>query len=137
MKRVRKIIVEIVAFLLIVLFTYTATSKLFGYSNFKFQLTRSPFITGIAGTIAWLLPMSEIIIACMLCINRLRQTGLYASFFMMLVFTGYIYAMLHFSPFLPCSCGGVLAAMSWQQHFYFNIFFIILALTGIVAFETN
>lgn len=35
--------------------------------------------------------------------------------------------ILHFSSYVPCSCGGVLDDMDWMTHFYFNLAFIVLA----------
>src|SRR5699024_6001254 len=32
-----------------------------------------------------------------------------------------------YSPSLPCSCGGVLEAMDWEAHLYFNLGFTLLA----------
>nr|WP_276834881.1 MauE/DoxX family redox-associated membrane protein [Chryseobacterium cucumeris] len=47
--------------------------------------------------------------------------GLIGSFVLMLIFTGYIALLLSKSKNLPCSCGGILEKMSWNQHLYFNI----------------
>jgi uncharacterized membrane protein YphA (DoxX/SURF4 family) len=126
----RATIVQIICSLLIVLFIYAGLSKLLNYQSFRFELGRSPFITKIAGFVAWSLPTIELVISILLVIKKTRLLGLYASFFLMVLFTGYIYMMLHYSPFLPCSCGGILSSMSWSQHFYFNILFTCLALIG-------
>ena len=123
---------ELTCFLLILLFTYAGLSKLFNIGTFRFQLGRSPFVTNISGFVSWFLPISELVIAALLAVKKSRLFGLYASFFMMLLFTGYIYAMLHYSYYVPCSCGGVLSKMSWNQHLIFNIFFSLIALTGIL-----
>jgi len=128
----RKVIVEIISGLLILLFVYAAISKLLDYNTFKFQLGRSPYVTGIAGFVAWALPVGELIVASLLIIKRTKLFGLYASFFLMLLFTGYIYAMLHFSYYIPCSCGGILSKMSWNQHLIFNVVFTCLALSAIL-----
>ena len=77
--------------------------------------------------IAATLPAGELLVAASLLFKRTRLTGLYASFFLMALFTGYIFMMLHFSYDLPCSCGGVLAKMSWQDHLLFNSAFTLLA----------
>lgn len=74
----------------------------------------------------------EILIACLLIFEGSRSVALYASFTLMVMFTAYIYIILNFSDFVPCSCGGVLEKLSWTQHLIFNIFFIILA--GIAVF---
>src|SRR5690606_14703009 len=50
----------------------------------------------------------------------------------MVMFTAYIFIILNFSDFVPCSCGGVLEKMSWTQHLIFNVVFIILA--GVAVF---
>ncbi len=131
----RKTILGIISALLVLLFAYAGLSKLLDYNTFKFQLGRSPYVTGIAGFVAWALPVCEIIIVLLLIIQRTRLLGLYASFFLMLLFTGYIYAMLHFSYYIPCSCGGILSKMSWSQHLVFNVVFVFIALAGILLEE--
>lgn len=126
----KKYIVDIIAALLILLFMYAAVSKLLDYDTFKLQLGKSPYLTAYAASIAWLVPVTELIICIMLIVPPIRIAGFLASFFMMLLFTGYIYLMLYHSSYLPCSCGGILSRMSWEDHFYFNIVFTLLSLTG-------
>lgn len=127
----RKLFVELPAVLLVALFTYAAISKLLQYSTFQHQLGQSPFVTAYANTIAWALPLFELLIAALLVIPSTRLAGFYLSYVIMLAFTIYIYAMLHYSYFVPCSCGGLLSQMNWDQHFIFNIVFTIIALVGI------
>lgn len=133
----KKITVEIISALLVALWAYAAISKLLDYGTFKFQLGRSPYVTNIAGFIAWFLPLTELTVATLLIITKTRLLGLYSSFFLMLMFTGYIYAMLHFSYYVPCSCGGILSKMSWNQHLLFNIAFTVLALIGILLSDID
>ena len=121
---------EIAASLLVILFIYAGISKLVNYAEFRFQLGRSPYVTGIAGFVAWFMPALEIVAAILLALKKTRLIGFYISFFIMVLFSGYIYAMLHYSPYLPCSCGGVLSMMTWQQHLYFNLFFVLVAAGG-------
>ncbi|MEG0917288.1 MAG: hypothetical protein RSF68_09775, partial [Myroides sp.] len=35
-------------------------------------------------------------------------------------FTVYIFLILNYSPFVPCSCGGVLEDLGWWEHLWFN-----------------
>src|SRR5579863_929688 len=129
----RQIIPEIAGSLIIMLFVYAALSKLIDYDIFRYQLERSPFFYGYANILAWLVPSMELTAASLLTIKRARLAGFYLSFFLMLTFTGYIFAILHFADEIPCSCGGVLSMMSWNQHFIFNIVFTLIALTGILT----
>lgn len=128
----QKLIVEILATMQVILFMYTALNKLLNYQRFQWQLSKSPYLTEIQGVLVWSVPTMEIVVALLLVIRPLRLLGFYVSFFMMLLFTGYVYIMLHYSYYVPCACGGVLASMSWNQHFIFNSVFSVLALAGIV-----
>lgn len=123
--------IQIICTLLILLFVYAGVSKLLGYAEFRMQLGRAPFIASYAGIIAWLVPTIELVIVAMLTIMRTRKMGLYASLILMIIFTGYIAGMLLSGTHLPCSCGGVINGLSWGQHLMFNIFFILLSITGI------
>ena len=134
---VRKIITtEVISSLLIILFIYTSLSKLSAYDNFTAQLSKSPFITSYANSIAWSIPTVEILISLLLVIKKTRLIGLYASFFLMSLFTAYLIIMLNFSYHIPCSCGGVLQYLSWNEHIVFNAFFIVIAGAGVLL-KTN
>lgn len=122
---------EIIIYLFVFLFAYAALSKLLDFQNFKVQLEKSPLLTSFSALLVVTIPLLEILISVILLINRTRLIGLYASFTLMVLFTGYIFAILHFSPSIPCSCGGILAKMGWNTHLYFNILFVGLALTAI------
>jgi len=126
----KRTIPGIIALLFIVLFLYTGISKLMEYTVFKEQIATSPILAPVAPFIAWALPLAEFAVAVLLFIPKWKLWGLYASFALMLAFTGYIVAILNFSAELPCSCGGVLEEMSWDQHLVFNIVFTALALVA-------
>ena len=131
----KKIAIEIICFLFILLFTYAAIMKLMDVQKFTVQIGQSPLLTDFAGVVAWAVPISELLIAGMLAITRLRLWGLYAAFGMMTLFTAYIIAILQFSEHVPCSCGGVLESMGWTEHLIFNIGFVILGLSGVILYS--
>lgn len=126
----KTIIVEIICALFVILFIYTGLNKLLDYDTFKFQLGRSPYLQDFSRSIALLLPPGELLVAIALVIKRTRLAGFYASFFLMSLFTGYVTIMLSLSYYLPCSCGGILQALSWQGHLVFNSVFTLLAIAG-------
>ncbi len=132
LKRYQKSIKVIVSYGFVILFLYAAFSKLLDFETFTVQLAQSPLLSAYAGIIAWAVPGLEILIALFLTIPKFRLPALYASFTLMVMFTAYIYIILNFSDFVPCSCGGVLEKLSWTQHLILNVVFIILA--GVVVF---
>jgi uncharacterized membrane protein YphA (DoxX/SURF4 family) len=131
------IIADIISALLLILFLYTAISKLLDYTNFRATLSRSPLLSPFAAHLAYLIPVIELIIVVLLFIPSFRRWGFYASFILIALFTGYLTYMILYTPDLPCSCGGVLAALSWKQHIFFNGAFIFLSLTGILLYNRN
>lgn len=128
----KAILIEIICFLFIVLFMYAAVSKLLDYQKFAIQIGQSPLLTGFGGSIPWLVIATEIAISLLLMLPRFRLVALFACFSLMTMFTSYIVAILNFSSYVPCSCGGILEKLTWRDHLIFNVTFIVLALVGIV-----
>jgi hypothetical protein len=133
----KNIITEIICSLLAILFVYASLSKLLDYNVFKMQLSRSPFITHFSTIIASLLPTIEIITGSLFVFGKWRLNALYASLFLLTLFTAYLVAMLNFSYYIPCSCGGVLSMLTWKQHIVFNAAFILLSLIAIFLSTRN
>lgn len=127
----RKIILEVICFLFVLLFLYAAFTKLLDYQKFTVQVGQSPLLTGFGDTIPWLVISLEILVAGLLMFPRTRLVALFASFSLMTMFTAYIVAILNFSPYVPCSCGGVLEKLGWTEHLIFNGLFMVLGVIGI------
>ena len=125
-------IAETVTVLFIILFLYTGISKLMDYSVFKEQIATSPLLAPVAPLIAAVLPWLEFAVIALLAIPRWRLKGLYMSLLLMLIFTCYIIAILTLNKHIPCSCGGVIELLSWNEHIIFNSAFIILGIMGVV-----
>jgi hypothetical protein len=129
----KKTIVDIISAMLILLFVYAATAKLLDETNFRHQLKLSPFIGAFAGTIAIVLPVVELTTAALLTVKNTRFYGLLASLLLLIIFTGYIAAMLLSGVHLPCSCGGVISRLSWHKHLIFNLFFLPITIIAFVV----
>ncbi|MEJ0055985.1 MAG: MauE/DoxX family redox-associated membrane protein [Bacteroidota bacterium] len=127
----RQIVLEIICFLFILLFAYAAVIKLLDYQKFTVQIGQSPLLTGFGDLIPWLVISIELVISIALLFQRVRLIAFFASFSLMVMFTSYVIAILLFSPYVPCSCGGVLEKMGWTEHLVFNTAFIILGFIGI------
>lgn len=130
----RTIIIEIIAYAFILLFMYTALSKLFIYNTYVSDLERSPLIGGFARPLSILLPVIEIVISVLLFIpaEGARTRGLQGALGLMLLFTIYVSILVFTRSSLPCSCGGLIRELTWKQHFFFNIFFTGLAAFGLL-----
>lgn len=127
--------VLIVRYFVVLLFVYAAISKLITFEEFKVQLTQSPLLSMYAGVIAYLVVISELVIAFLLTLRSTRLIGLYLSYSLMVAFTIYIYLILNYSDFIPCSCGGVLEKLGWKEHLWFNIIISVLILLALIYQE--
>lgn len=124
--------ITFVRYFFVLLFVYAAISKLTTFEAFQVQLAQSPLLSAFASSISYSILILELFIAVLLCIKRSSLLGLYLSFGLMLSFTIYIYLILNFSDFIPCSCGGILEKLGWTEHLWFNIACVLLALIALV-----
>lgn len=121
----------------IILFSYTAVSKLLDYEKFVFQMRLAPvpFMKTMAPVIGRVLPWIELALVVMLYKEKTRLLAYKASFVLMVLFEIYITWMKVVSVrtgiTLPCTCGGILSRMGWEQHLFFNASVIVLLLLSI------
>lgn len=133
----KRIIAEVTIYLFIALFVYTSYSKFETIEDFKTILGKSPLIGRYNTIIAWTIPIVEMVVVIFLLIPPTKKLGLFACLVTMLGFTSFlIYGLLSESK-LPCHCGGVVSSLSWQEHIWFNLVFIILAIAGLKFYKKN
>ncbi|MCT2561821.1 MauE/DoxX family redox-associated membrane protein [Chryseobacterium herbae] len=135
MKKSFYIFPDIIAYFFVLLFCYAASSKVFDFENFQVQLAQSPLLSAYAGAISYAVIIVELIIVLLLCIKSTRLTGLYLSLGIMISFTVYIYLILNYSDFVPCSCGGILEKLGWTEHMIFNIVCVLMAFSAVCIVE--
>jgi uncharacterized membrane protein YphA (DoxX/SURF4 family) len=128
---------EFICLLYTLLFVYAAVSKLLDFQNFQVQLGQSPLISAFAGWISFMVPAIEFLICILIMIPETRLIGLFSAYGLMTLFTVYIFIILHYSSFVPCSCGGILEKLNWNQHLIFNLIFVLLALCAILLYVSN
>ncbi len=121
-----------ISYFFILLFCYAAFSKCYDFEDFQVQIAQSPLLSAYAGFVSYAVIVAELLIVILLFVPRTRMAGLYASLAIMVAFTGYIYLILNYSDFIPCSCGGILEKMDWTEHLIFNIACVIIAGAGIL-----
>ena len=129
----KTITIQIISALLILLFTYSAINKLIDHTDFINTLQTAAFFGNEYKLISWAVPITELGVVLLLIFQRTRIYGYYASVAILYTFTFYIAWMLLYTNNLPCSCGGVLSALTWPQHLLFNIIFLLLSAIGILV----
>ncbi|MEH6659588.1 MauE/DoxX family redox-associated membrane protein [Leeuwenhoekiella marinoflava] len=129
-RSIKHVISQGVISFFILLWVYAATAKLLEFDQFKVQLSQVSFLKPMAGLLVYIIPLVEYSLAALLLVSRTRRLGLMSSAILMSVFTVYIAGMISFNPELPCSCGGIINELTWQQHLVFNLFVTALVYWG-------
>lgn len=126
---------SIVAYFIALLFVYAAMSKLLDFENFQVQLAQSPLLSAYAGFISYAVIIVEFALAVYVCVSDYQLLALYGSLGLMTAFTIYIYLIINYSDFVPCSCGGILEKLGWTEHLIFNSVVVLLIFTAILYRE--
>lgn len=124
-----------IAYFFILLFCYASISKILDFENFQVQIAQSPLLSAYAFLITYGILILELLVCILLIFKKTRVAGLFGAYILMVLFTVYIYLILNFSDFIPCSCGGILEKMDWNTHLIFNILCIAFAVSAIVLAE--
>jgi putative oxidoreductase len=133
---------EFIAAFLMLLFSYTAASKLLEHARFLFQLRLSPLpqMATFAELLSWSVPILEILVAIVLVVGMITghflNKGLWISLVLISSFEIYITAMFFSGKDLPCACGGVISLMSWRGHVIFNALTIIMIAAALIDWST-
>lgn len=124
-------IVTAICWLCMALFFYTAYAKIVDHARFYNGLTRVHLISGFAVFTSYAVPVVEIVVALLLLIPQSAKMGLYSFIVVMTSFTIYIISAMIWEKKLPCHCGGAIEKLSWGQHIWFNLAFIIIAIVAL------
>ncbi len=118
--------------ILLSLWIPASIDKFINFEVFKNGLILQPFNDSFAEVLAYILPGLEALTALLLLLESLRRYGMILSLILMAVFTGYIGTALAGAwQELPCGCGSVISGLSWKQHFFFNLFFLLISGYGV------
>ena len=113
------------------LFAYTAYEKIMDHERFMKGISKVEIIGKFAFLISWSVPILEGLIAVLILIPDTAKIGLWSFFGMMVIFSVYILTALIWASKLPCHCGGVIESLTWTEHLWFNLGFILLSLIAI------
>ncbi|GAA4090801.1 MauE/DoxX family redox-associated membrane protein [Mucilaginibacter panaciglaebae] len=131
------IVVALITAIFVLLFSYTSISKFLDYNRFVFQMRQAPIpiVKSIAPFLGWLIPIVESTLVIGLLIKKTRAISLFASVLLLVAFEFYIGGMLLSGLDLPCTCGGIISTMSWNQHLLFNGIVILIGTIAIIKFQ--
>lgn len=124
-------ILQGITILLLLLWIPTSLNKLINFEAFKQDIYKQPFNFILAKVIIYSIPFLEILTVILIVIPQYRRWGFILSTYLMSIFTLYIAsALLNMWDKLPCGCGLILSQLNWQEHFWFNLTFLLLSIAA-------
>ncbi len=122
-----------IRFAFIVLMIYAAITKLMDFTQFYNDLLNSPVFGNkhLVRFVSAFVPIIELGIAGLLISAKYKEFAMYLASGLMLLFSIYIIWIMEFSADVPCSCGGIINNLTWQEHLLFNSGFLLLGILGI------
>ena len=132
----RKIALESIISLLILLFLYTGLTQLLAYKYFHGNIYNQPIFQWSKPILVYAVPGVQLLIVAGLLFEKTRMKALWASLILLSIFAAYIVLIiLNMLARVPCSCGGVISTFTWPQHLVFNLFFMLLNVIAIVLMK--
>jgi len=128
---ITKTLVKLIAIALAVLLAYAAVDKLEHYTLFSLQLNRFPISIPVIHEQAWIVPVAELIIALLLLLPFSRLKALFASLFLLGMYTLYLTCMLDSRFYLTCKCGEPFQALSLKMHILVTL--VCVLFTGVAV----
>ena len=126
-----RILYNIIVIVLLAFWLYVLIEQLTNLEGFKTGISRQPLPVFLILVTIYLLPVLELFIIISLMFIKLHKIGLFLSVILMTAFTIYVgTAILGLWNQVPCTCGSVIKGISWKQHFFFNLFFLVLSVLG-------
>jgi hypothetical protein len=130
-------IVIAIRWLCMALFLYTAYAKINDHERFLRGLKNVHLISSSAGFISFAVPIIEISVALLLLIPKTAKLGIHGFIAVVSSFTIYIISAMIWEKNLPCHCGGAIEKLSWSQHIWFNLAFIVIAIIALRLIKLN
>ncbi|MFS0491879.1 MauE/DoxX family redox-associated membrane protein [Leadbetterella byssophila] len=124
---------KLITLALLTLWIPVSIDKWINFEIFQNGLIRQPFSDQLGQVLSYLLPVVETATIILLVVEKWRKAGMLLSTALMAVFTCYIgLALLGAWDKLPCGCGSVISQLTWKQHFFFNLAFLLLSAYGLL-----
>lgn len=118
--------------MLLILWIPTLTEKVLNFNRFKSDMLSQPFDDNLAPWVFYSIPLLEGGVILLLIKPAYQRLGLILSSILLLIFTVYVSsAILGMWERIPCGCGLIISGMSWHQHFFFNVCFLLISILGL------
>lgn len=125
---VRKLLIQLAVFVLVIIWTYSGLEKLLDWNRSWNAFHNQTFPSDLADILSYVVPISELVLALLLVLGNTRWWGLMGSLLLLTVFATYV-GLVWWGAFprVPCNCAGFMESMGWGAHLVMNLFLLSMA----------
>lgn len=113
--KTRKIIVEVICFILMIYFFYEGIYKVAYWHNFGIWMYYAPLLKPVSGVLKYSIPIGEIVLAISFFLSRFRIGALYISIGVLLLYVFWIMVVSLFTHFLFWPFHALWEKPNWVQ----------------------
>lgn len=125
------VIKDVFQWILFLFWVLIASSKLVNFQDFRLEMLNQVFPREWVWFLLVFIPLTSLVAAWLVFRDQTLKAGFILSTILMVLYTGYVgLVLMRFFDRVPCSCGGVIKDLSWEEHFYFNLIFTAVAVIG-------
>jgi len=127
---------DLIRFGLIFLFGFTAIDKIINWYVTVQQMSQQFLPEFIKPFLPILIPGLELSLVIFLIFEQTKKMALLASFTLMACFTTYVaFVIIKDADNTPCSCGGILSTLNWQDHLWLNAIITLLTIISLITYQ--
>ena len=130
--KTRRIIVEVICFVLLMNWFYEGIYKVAYWSNFSFYMKHAPLLKPVWQILAYVIPVGEIGLALLFLFPKKRMIALYLSIGGFLVFVFWIMSVYLFTNRLFIPHHGLWDKPTWMQKMLISLGFGWMSLMAII-----
>jgi hypothetical protein len=130
--KTRKIIVEVICFILLMNWFYEGIYKLAYWPNFSFYIKHAPLLKSVGQILAYAIPIGEIGLALMFLFSRQRVRALYLSIGTLIVFVLWVMSSCLFTRRIFWPYHALWAEPTWMQKMLISLGLCWMAFMSII-----
>ena len=130
--KTRKIIVEVICFVLLMFWFYEGIYKVAYWGSFSFYVKHAPIVKPVWQILAFGMPIGEIALAIMLFIPKLRTKALYISIGALMLFVFWIMSVYLFTHWLFWPYHALWEKPTWMQKMLISMGLAWAALVAVI-----
>lgn len=123
---------DVVSFLVWLVIFFSAINHGINFNRLRNWVRFSPITANFSEPVAYVILAAELSTVLLLLWRKYRIVGLYSSFLLLVVFTGYILTIMWLRHKMPRSFDGIWMNIGWFYQALINFFLLGLTFIGII-----